>query len=65
MNPGHKPVTIALSPLLFQRETTPNGVIFKKRNKKQLSAKFYVCAKSGDALLESQVNAALELFQKA
>ena len=65
MNPGHTSLTIALSPLLFQREITPNGVIFKKRNKKKLSAKFYVCAKSGDALFESQRNAGLALFQKA
>jgi len=65
INPGHTPLTIALSPLLFQREITPNGVIFKKRNKNQLSAKFYVCAKSGDVLFESQINAALELLQKA
>jgi len=65
MNPGHTSLTIALSPLLFQREITPNGVIFKKRNKMKLSAKFYVFAKSGDALFESQRNAGLALFQKA
>ena len=30
LNPGHTPLKIALSPLLFQREITQNGVIFKK-----------------------------------
>jgi len=63
--PGHTPLTIALSPLLFQREITPNGVILKKRNKKKLSARFYVCSKSGEALFEAQRAHALALCKKA
>jgi len=59
------PLTIALSPLLFQREITQNGVIFKKRNKKKLSAQFYVCSRSGQALFESQRRQALEICQRA
>jgi len=65
LNPGHTPLTIALSPLLFQREITQNGVIFKKRNKKKLSAQFYVCSRSGQALFESQRRQALENYQRA
>jgi len=65
LNPGHTPLTIALSPLLFQREITQNSIIFKKRNKRKLSAQFYVCSRSGQALFESQRRQALAIFQRA
>jgi len=65
LNPWHTPLTIALSPLLFQREITQNGVTFKKRNKKKLSAKFNVCSRSGQSLFESQRQQALEDYQRA
>jgi len=65
LNPGHTPLTIALSPLLFQCEIMQDGVIVKKRNKKKLSAKVYdVCSRSGQALFESQLRHALENYQR-
>jgi len=54
LNPGHTPLKIALSPLLFQLEITQNGVILKKRNIKKQSTQCYVRSRSGPALFESQ-----------
>jgi len=64
LNPGHTPLTIALSPRLFQRKITQNGVIVKKRNNKKPSARFYVCSRQGQALFESQRRQALENHQR-
>jgi len=44
LNLGHTPLTIALSPLLFQREITQNGVIFKYETRRSCLASFVFAA---------------------